>query len=559
MQTGEHSAEVAAYREWRIGDNVHVHADETPSMDYLLPVSLPQAETDYALYIRVQSNSTVALVGSVHDISSIVSRGQLSILFNGGYLLVTLLMALINLLFFLRLRDTLYLTFALYIFALFVTHSSLVGVLKLLFPGHVHHFSDYVTGCGLGVTLSTYSLFMINLFQMRPRQWPRTVFVGFACFGAVVVVSVPAGLYATVAPIMAFCMMLAVILPSILSVGLVRRGEPQGWLYIVAFGLSNLGYCAQLLRVQGLIPAQWWNESPVQVATLLNVALMTLALTERLRMAEHKALVAAREAEHKAVKLATGMTAELRASLAKEQQVMRRLTRFLSMLSHEYRTPLAIIQANVDVMALENPAETPIGRKLESMKHAVHRLADLLEVSLREERRNNFQGAPKHVPVKVTNLLDEVLDQAEGFWPERTFIFTPPESEDMLICGDTEQLRTAVLNLLDNAQKYSPATTPILIQCDIARGYVEVSITDHGQGCTTDDIDLLFAKYQRGANSQGIGGAGLGLWIVRQIAEQHGGSIILNAHDQGGTRATLKLPTPDAPCNEPRSASEEVS
>jgi signal transduction histidine kinase len=516
---------------------------------------------NYTLYIRVRSSSTVVLVGSVHTTPSIVSRSQINILFNGGYLLVTLLMALINLLFFLRLRDRLYLTFSLYIFALFFTHGSLVGVLKLLFPAQVHLFSDYVTGCGLGVTFCAFSLFMIDLFQMRPRQWPWFFFIGFFCIGALAVSAVPLGRYATIAPILAFGMLLAIILPTVLSINLVRRGEPQGWLYLIAFGIGNIGYCAQLLRVQGLIAAHWWNESPVQVATLLNVVLMTLALTERLRTAEHKALAAAREAEYKAVELATEMTAELRASLAKEQQIMKRLTRFLSMLSHEYRTPLAIIQANVDLLELEAAADRPTLHKLSSMKHALSRLVELLEVSLREERLSNFHSAPRHISLDLTALLDEVLDKAEGFWPERTFIFTPPESEEVMVDGDAAQLRTAILNLLDNARKYSPTSAPILIQCACINGFAELAIIDRGHGCTPEDIDTLFEKYRRGPNSQGVGGAGLGLWIVRQIAELHGGGVTLRADEQGGARATLSLPLPasDAPGSAPRFAQEETS
>lgn len=561
LQTGGHPAEATAYKEWRMGDNIPAHADESPSMDYALPIDLPLPSTDYALYIRVQSSSTVALTGSVHDTYSIVSRDQLSLLFHGGYLMVMLLMALINLLFFLRLRDRLYLTFSMYIFALFFTHSSLVGMLKLLFPEHVHYFSDYVSGCGLGVTLSTFSLFMIDLFQMRPKQWPWIFFAGFACLGAMVVVSVPAGIYAMAAPIMAACMTLAIVLPSILSVDLLRRGEPQGWLYLVAFGLSNLGYGAQLLRVQGVIPAQWWNASPVQVATLFNVLLMTLALTERLRSAEHKVLVAAQEAELKAVELARGMTAELRDALAKEHLVMKRVTRFLSMLSHEYRTPLAIIQANVDVLELETPLGSPTAYRLRSMKHALSRLVELLEVSLREERLSNFRGKRKWDPIVLTAMLDEVLDKAEGFWPERNFVFTPPEPDDLVVCGDAAQLRTAVLNLLDNAHKYSPANESILIQCVGCNGLAEVTIIDHGQGFAAADSQAVFEKYQRGANSQGISGAGLGLWIVLQVAEQHGGGITLSANDQGGTRATLTLPlsAPVIHGNVPYSNSEERS
>ncbi len=115
------------------------------------------------------------------------------------------------------------------------------------------------------------------------------------------------------------------------------------WLYLAAFGVSNFGYSMHFLRSLGVIPAYGWNMHAMPIATLCNMVLMTLALTERLHTAEEKVLAASRSSEQKAVKLATEMTVELREEREKLEMPLERQIRFVDMVSHEYRTPLAII------------------------------------------------------------------------------------------------------------------------------------------------------------------------------------------------------------------------
>ena len=98
------------------------------------------------------------------------------------------------------------------------------------------------------------------------------------------------------------------------------------------------------------MPAYWWNMNCIQISNLINMALMTLALTERLHVAEEKALAVAQEAKSRAVELAEEMTVELRDEREKLKEALERQIRFVDMVSHEYRTPLAIVKTNLDLL-----------------------------------------------------------------------------------------------------------------------------------------------------------------------------------------------------------------
>lgn len=346
-------------------------------------------------------------------------------------------------------------------------------------------------------------------------------------------------------------MLCIIILLTWLSVKAIKRKEPAGVLYLAAFGLSNIGYTTHFLRLLGLMPVYWWNLYGVQLGTLTNMVLMTLALTERLHIAEQQAVVAARASEHKATELALEMTKELRhkqqgleQALANEHAALEQKNSFLMMLSHEYRTPLAIIQANLDLLELQQHQEglSPEPRHT-SMRYAVKRLVEVMETSLKKDRLDVLDSGSSNNQVLLIPFLDEVIDEAEGFWPDRFFIFHPEEKKvQVAVTMDAAQLKTALLNLLDNACKYSPLETPINIACISNDTMAIVTVCNQSKGIFPGEAEAIFEKYQRGSTSQGTSGAGLGLWLVRQIVEQQGGSITLSDDNECGTIATLSLP-----------------
>ena len=548
LQTGKETVKPSSYVEISLGDHVPVAERPVQHPEFVMPLLLP-LEKPVTVYVRIKSTSVLNLAGAVHTPVNFIHHNYLNILNQGGYLGIAIVICLVNLVIFLRIRDPLFLYFSLYILAIFANQLGISGIITLVWPSMAHILSDYLTGAGMGASIAFFSIFAMRLFNTARQPWVHRFFVCISLTACLVILSVPLNFYALVAPPAVIGLLCMIVLLNWLSIRSVIAGEPGGVLYLSAFGISNLGYVVHFLRMLGLFPLAWWNTNPVQVASLINMVLMALAMTERLRAAETNAIKAAREAEHKAVQLANEMTMDLRKNeadlenaLTREKQNLKNKTKFLAILSHEYRTPLAIIQANLDMIQLQqNESTRSVDTYLSNMKHAVARLVETMEVSLQRDRLDNISDNHTKKRIDLTQLLDEIIDKAEVFWPERLFVFEP-EATHCSILGDAGQIKTAVFNLIDNSCKYSSANTLITVKCYVDGDMGVISIGDHGEGLSPFEVDTIFEKYRRGRSSNNTSGAGLGLWLVRQIVEQHGGSVTLAQNQPKGTVVTLLLP-----------------
>jgi signal transduction histidine kinase len=115
---------------------------------------------------------------------------------------------------------------------------------------------------------------------------------------------------------------------------------------------------------------------------------------------------------------------------------------------------------------------------------------------------------------------------------------------DVQIIADTEKLRIAVLNLLTNAIKYAPSESTVSVEAAIGRGEVAIAVADQGPGIDPSDEDQVFEKYYRSSRlPESLPGLGLGLYIVRQIVELHGGRVTLESVPGLGSTFAIFLPT----------------
>ena len=529
--SGGDPADPSGYRMSMVGDHIPVSPTTVGSTDFVVPLDLPQGETA-TIYLRVGTTSTVTLTGSIQTSSAVISHNNLSILLNGGYLAVALVIVLINLLFYLRLRDRLYLFFACYILFNFTFQLGAVGMLPLILPAQAHLVADYLTGSSSGLSVCFFALFAVRLFDLPVGSRSRLFFRGIFLLGCLTVLSVPLHVYGQVMSVLMISLLVTIAILTGLSIRAVWRNEPGGFLYLAAFGISNAGYAAQFLRLLGLIPTAWWNLHALQMATFCNMVLMTLALTERLHAAEERALQASREAEQRAVVLAEGMTVELRETLERQK-------RFVAMVTHEYRTPLAIIRSNLDLLQLLNDRDENIAFAVGKMQRAVGRLVEVLEVSLGRVRLADGELTLRKEELELDELCSALISQAREFWPDRQFEVR--KGAQGRLCGDSSLLRTALLNLLDNAVKYSPPDRPVTLSWGVSSTDAVVRVEDHGPGIRPGEEARLFEKYYRGSAGSGTVGAGLGLWLVARILEEHGGSVALE-NTPTGAIGTVRLP-----------------
>jgi len=202
--------------------------------------------------------------------------------------------------------------------------------------------------------------------------------------------------------------------------------------------------------------------------------------------------------------------------------------------SHELRTPLTSIQTNLEVLALDE--SMPLAERRELVDAVLAELHEMrtLVAELVELARGESAGYDREIV-----RFDLIAKQAvERFQRDRPYCELKACLEPTLVLGDSEALERVVLNLLDNARKWSPDGA--LIEVSIRDGTLRVR--DHGSGIAEQDLPLIFERFYRAASAREAPGSGLGLAIVKQIVESHGGNVTAAGAPGGGTTMTVELP-----------------
>lgn len=234
---------------------------------------------------------------------------------------------------------------------------------------------------------------------------------------------------------------------------------------------------------------------------------------------------------------------QLSASLAAEKALRAEQHQLLRMVSHEFRTPLAIVDRAAEMIdvVLEKPPET-VSKRLTSIREAVQRLLLLIDRFLDAERR---QAADLVQPnrIAIADLFTRVQHHFESMDSGRRLNFTA-DPDLPFYWGDPEMLATVLIILIDNAIKYSPEESPIEIAARSADGALILTVTDFGIGIPAAEIGSVGRRFFRASNTKPATGTGLGLHSARQLLGYHGGVLNLSNGRDGGTVASMRLPLP---------------
>jgi PAS domain S-box-containing protein len=234
---------------------------------------------------------------------------------------------------------------------------------------------------------------------------------------------------------------------------------------------------------------------------------------------------------------------ELNEALDKERQLNEIKGRFVSMASHEFRTPLSTILSSatlIDKYSISEDQEKR-SRHVEKIKNSVKHLNNLLEdfLSLGKLEEGKI-GTHFH----EFNLEDLIRDSMEEMKPSLKpgQIFVYETSCPHLIFSDKNLIRNILFNLITNASKFSDDHTTILIRSKVKEGLTDISVKDEGIGISRDDREHLFSSFFRGKNVVNIQGTGLGLHIVKRYVDLLGGTIYLESELNKGTTISFTIP-----------------
>jgi two-component system sensor histidine kinase MprB len=226
--------------------------------------------------------------------------------------------------------------------------------------------------------------------------------------------------------------------------------------------------------------------------------------------------------------------------------------------SHELRTPVTSLRTNIEILQQAEDMEVDERRRLladvvEQIGELTLLMNDLIELARGEEPSTDTED------LRLDVLVRDVAERTRRNSPATTLLL---ELAPTLVAGVPARLERAVANLLDNAVKYSPPGEPVeIVLADRGSrgssiGGVELTVRDHGPGISMEDLAHVFDRFYRGAEARGRPGSGLGLAIVRQVVNQHSGSVTAERAAGGGTLMRLRLPEAETLAPDPTPARE---
>jgi histidine kinase len=234
-----------------------------------------------------------------------------------------------------------------------------------------------------------------------------------------------------------------------------------------------------------------------------------------------------------------GMLARIGDEQQRTKAALESARDFAAVASHELRTPLTAMRTNLEVLAtLDMPDE----QRVEVLGDVI-RTQSRIEATLSALERlaqGQLSTSDDHAPVDLTELLDRAAHDAMRVYPELDVSLVPAPT--VLILGLAAGLRLAVDNAIANAVKHGDASR-VQLSAVSSREGVEIAVDDDGCGIPEEERTKVFERFSRGSTAS-HSGSGLGLALVAQQAELHGGTASLEASPLGGTRLLLKLPGP---------------
>lgn len=231
----------------------------------------------------------------------------------------------------------------------------------------------------------------------------------------------------------------------------------------------------------------------------------------------------------------------LKRALEKERELHALKSRFVSMASHEFRTPLSTIMGSIDLIGRYASDDEKVDKHVKRIRSKVRELTAMLNEFLSLERIEQGIVEVKPAEIDIVHQCIEQIEELRGLAKPGQSIDYDHEGTERMVTTDPQMLGHVITNLVSNAVKYSPAGTPVALRTRIHQGRLTITVTDQGVGIPAEDQQHLFDRFFRGSNVMTIQGTGLGLNIVKRYLDLLGGGITFTS-EPGRTIFTVELP-----------------
>lgn len=469
-----------------------------------------------------------------------------TLLLSGAYFGVAGLSILLALGYGLWLRSRLFLVYALAL-------SLAVSLIGAVNGFHAQHLFPHAP---LAANIFTGTLFFLVqaaqlwlLAELLETEWYFPRYRRVLLIAAVLIMSASLSVFSghyryVAAPVLALTW-LFLLSAALASFTLVRRRVAGARIVFAAIVIHVAALLPNLLMLLALIRPGWLSIYGWQAEILLHMLLLHGAMLWRLRQGDERqrrqldeALASSREAQRQLDARVAERTRDLNAAhdrleyaLAGERRMRLEQRQFMSMVSHEFRTPLAIIDSVTILLAEVAPvSKEEMAGHSEQILSATRRLARLVDNCLVDERLDQAAFSPQRTVVSPAELARDAAEIVK--WsPSHRLVLELDGLPESVEC-DPALVRIALSNLLDNAVKYSGGGT-ITLSGSADDCAIKFSVADEGPGLNAGDVARIFERFTRGGDKK-VGGAGLGLYVTRRIARLHGGEVAARNRPGGG-------------------------
>ncbi|WP_052741932.1 HAMP domain-containing sensor histidine kinase [Kiloniella litopenaei] len=236
-------------------------------------------------------------------------------------------------------------------------------------------------------------------------------------------------------------------------------------------------------------------------------------------------------------------TLQLESTLQKELKQNALQRDFISMTSHEFRTPLAIIDSSVQRIErrMDKLDKEQLQRRIHKIKVATQRMLTLIDSTLSASRIEAGEVEIELGPVDLAGLVAQLCISHDDIADKHTITYNVEQLPRNMI-ADFSKLSQVFTNLLSNAIKYSPDASEVIVNGFLENNRATITIQDFGIGISQEDWDNIFERYYRSSNTTGISGTGIGLCLVQTLLELQGGVISVESEVNQGSTFKVQMP-----------------
>jgi signal transduction histidine kinase len=563
------------------GDLLPFSSRPYPSRFFVLPVNIP-AQSKVTFFIRVQSESSLVIPLKLWSPKRFYSSERINYAFQAMYLGLAIGMILLNLLIFISIKDYNYLLYAGLASSLVFSITALNGLQKefLPFDSELYFRIASPTGFAIAQIFAVYFLRnMLKTWISIPKfdPWLKALALCHLCLPFAYLLS--EHLFVIPGQILNFVTMTTIF---VVASQAVLRKQREAYFFFIAFFIIILAGAVTAAVPLLIFPVSVFSLNALQIGSAIEMVLMSFAIADRFHIlrvemlsAQSKALstqeklveslkksekiledkVTQRTTELQSVNKDLQMTlldlrevqkklieSETKAKLGEEyaKKALDEQRQFIAMVSHEFRTPLAIIDSANQLLERKIQYKSDTASILARVRRAVSRLTNFLDNYLTQDRLASYELKLNYGDVSLRDLVSSVVDYARLISDQFSLV-VDLDVNLVSFKADPDLLRILVFNLVSNAVKYSPAGQPVILRIYKQDQFFKIEVIDHGFGVSEQEIPYIFKIYARGKQASVVPGAGLGLSLVERITQLHGGTIEFKSTEGVGTHVIVSF------------------